>query len=93
MSQPKSDSPPPGDEAAKWLEFYQELRTDRDQLRNDLIKMREDYFYLYFGMGLPGYQCPYSVEELHSRLNADGNRGLHEATALLWKLFAIFAGS
>jgi transcriptional regulator GlxA family with amidase domain len=30
------------------------------------------------------------AEELHGRLLNDGNAGLHEATALLWKLFAIF---
>jgi AraC-like DNA-binding protein len=39
---------------------------------------------------IPGcFEAQGVVEELHGRLHADGNLGLHEAAALLWKLFAI----
>jgi len=51
---------------------------------------------LWTMMGLDGithiprcFEAQSVVEELHARLHADGNPGLHEATALLWKLFAI----
>jgi AraC-like DNA-binding protein len=47
-------------------------------------------------MGLEGithipecFEAQSTVEELHSRLQTDGNHGLHEASALLWKFFTI----
>ena len=56
----------PGDDRAKWTQFYNELRTERDQLRIELLKMREEFFYMYFGLRDGLYQCPFTTEELHS---------------------------
>lgn len=35
------------------------------------------------------FEAQDAVEEIHARLRKDGNRGIHESTGLLWRLFAI----
>ena len=62
----ETDQPPnPDDDRAKWTHFYNELRAERDQLRKELLKMREDYFTLYFGMLVTGTcESPYSMDEV-----------------------------
>jgi hypothetical protein len=61
-----NQTPDPGEDRAKWTQFYNELRAERDQLRKELLKMRSEYFYMYFGHGSGFYECPFTTEELHS---------------------------
>ena len=60
-------TPDPGDDRAKWMQFYNELRAERDHLRKEFIKMREDYHELYFTMLVTG-KCEgaYNMEEVLS---------------------------
>ena len=55
----------PGDDRVKWTQFYNEMRDQRDQLRKELLKLREDYFTLYFGLRMNG-ECdsPYTMDEV-----------------------------
>jgi spore coat polysaccharide biosynthesis protein SpsF (cytidylyltransferase family) len=60
-----NQTPDPGDDRAKWTQFYNELRAERDQLRKEVLKMREDYHALYFGMLVTGKcESPYTMDEV-----------------------------
>jgi hypothetical protein len=65
MSITNSDPPDPGDDRRKWTQFYNELRAERDQLRKELLKMREDYHKLYLGFVVLGkLESPYTMHEV-----------------------------
>jgi hypothetical protein len=65
MSPTEANSPAPSDDRQKWTQFYNELRAERDQLRQELCKMREAYQTLYFGFVVMGrLDSPYTLAEV-----------------------------
>ena len=64
MSTSQADFQDPGDDREKWTQFYNELRAEGDELRKDLIKMREVYHDFYFGVLIGKFARPFSLSEV-----------------------------
>jgi hypothetical protein len=64
MSVPQSESQDPGSDREKWTQFYNELCAERDQLREELLKMREAYHDFYFGVLFGKFESPFTLTEV-----------------------------